>query len=89
MTAATRPAEGGQATGVARGQRATLIGRLGILAVAFGVAVAGSASAQRAPGAGPQSVAPIAEKLIDAVVNISTTQTVKGCLLYTSPSPRD
>jgi len=27
---------------------------------------------------GPQSVAPIAEKLLDAVVNISTTQTVKG-----------
>ena len=35
-----------------------------------------------APGAafaqGPQSVAPIAEKLLDAVVNISTTQTLKG-----------
>jgi serine protease Do len=28
--------------------------------------------------AGPQSVAPLAERLIDAVVNISTTQTVKG-----------
>ena len=28
--------------------------------------------------AGPQSVAPLAEKLIDAVVNISTSQTVKG-----------
>jgi serine protease Do len=27
---------------------------------------------------GPQSVAPVAEKLIDAVVNISTTQTIKG-----------
>ena len=27
---------------------------------------------------GPQSVAPIAEKLLDAVVNISTSQTVKG-----------
>jgi serine protease Do len=27
---------------------------------------------------GPQSVAPIAEKLIDAVVNISTSQTMKG-----------
>ncbi len=32
------------------------------------------AAAQR----GPQSVAPVAEKLIDAVVNISTSQTVKG-----------
>jgi serine protease Do len=27
---------------------------------------------------GPQSVAPVAEKLIDAVVNISTTQNIKG-----------
>ena len=27
---------------------------------------------------GPQSVAPLAERLIDAVVNISTSQTVKG-----------
>lgn len=27
---------------------------------------------------GPQSVAPLAEKLIDAVVNISTSQTIKG-----------
>lgn len=34
---------------------------------------------QGTPGrSGPQSVAPVAEKLIDAVVNISTTQTVKG-----------
>ncbi len=32
------------------------------------------AAAQR----GPQSIAPVAEKLIDAVVNISTTQTTKG-----------
>ena len=31
-----------------------------------------------AQGRGPQSVAPIAEKLIDAVVNISTSQTLKG-----------
>ncbi len=27
---------------------------------------------------GPQSVAPVAERLLDAVVNISTTQTIKG-----------
>ena len=27
---------------------------------------------------GPTSVAPVAEKLIDAVVNISTSQTLKG-----------
>ena len=40
----------------------------------------GPAQAQLAPTQqrGPQSVAPIAEKLIDAVVNISTSQTVKG-----------
>ena len=43
---------------------------------ALGAALAGwvPADAQR----GPQSVAPIAEKLIDAVVNISTTQIAKG-----------
>jgi len=35
------------------------------------------AGSQTAPH-GPTSVAPLAEKLIDAVVNISTTQTVKG-----------
>ncbi len=51
---------------------------IGILAGA-GVALvatyaAGPVLAQR----GPQSVAPIAEKLIDAVVNIATSQTVKG-----------
>ncbi len=38
------------------------------------LATAFPAAAQR----GPQSVAPVAEKLIDAVVNISTTQTTKG-----------
>ncbi len=31
-----------------------------------------------AQAAGPTSVAPVAEKLIDAVVNISTSQTIKG-----------
>jgi serine protease Do len=38
-------------------------------------------SAMSSPGharSGPQSVAPVAEKLIDAVVNISTTQAAKG-----------
>jgi len=39
----------------------------------------GSAVGQRGIfGAGPQSVAPLAERLIDAVVNISTTQIAKG-----------
>ncbi len=42
--------------------------------VALAVMCVQPALAQR----GPQSVAPIAEKLIDAVVNISTTQTAKG-----------
>ena len=43
----------------------------GILAAML---IATPATAQR----GPQSVAPVAEKLIEAVVNISTSQTVKG-----------
>ncbi len=47
---------------------------LASLSVALIVA-AGSAAAQTN---GPKSVAPVAEKLIDAVVNISTSQTVKG-----------
>lgn len=47
------------------------------------VAVLSAALAAAAPTelparGGPQSVAPLAEKLIDAVVNISTSQTVKG-----------
>jgi len=54
-------------------------GKLIAAALALGLvaplaAPAPHALAQR----GPQSVAPIAEKLIDAVVNISTSQTVKG-----------
>jgi serine protease Do len=44
------------------------------LGVAAALALVVPAQAQR----GPQTVAPIAEKLIDAVVNISTSQTVKG-----------
>ncbi len=46
-----------------------------MLALAGTAVGAGSAGAQQY---GPQSVAPIAEKLIDAVVNISTTQIAKG-----------
>jgi serine protease Do len=47
---------------------------------AFGaVALSGALLAFDASArSGPQSVAPLAEKLIDAVVNISTSQTVKG-----------
>ena len=47
---------------------------LAVLALSALVAGAGPATAQR----GPQSVAPVAEKLIDAVVNISTSQVAKG-----------
>ncbi len=43
-----------------------------------GLALVSVLSAATAQQRGPQSVAPIAEKLIDAVVNISTSQTVKG-----------
>jgi len=50
--------------------RLAALAALGLIAVASPPA----AIAQR----GPQSVAPIAEKLFDAVVNISTTQAVKG-----------
>ena len=60
-----------------RSRRLRAIVLAGLLGTAISsglVAGAGPAEAQR----GPQSVAPIAEKLIDAVVNISTSQTVKG-----------
>lgn len=45
-----------------------------VAAAAGGILAAGPASAQQ----GPPSVAPIAETLIDAVVNVSTTQIAKG-----------
>ncbi|MGE3231524.1 MAG: Do family serine endopeptidase, partial [Hyphomicrobium sp.] len=49
---------------------------LALVAIAAaGLALAGPASAQYS---GPQSVAPVAEKLIDAVVNISTSQIARG-----------
>jgi serine protease Do len=56
------------------GQRAALLAiaaLLSVLAVLFAPAIAQSRG-------GPPSVAPIAEKLIEAVVNISTNQTLKG-----------
>src|SRR5262249_8143318 len=46
----------------------------GALAATALVEVTGAGAQSR----GPQSVAPIAEKLVSAVVNISTSQTVKG-----------
>jgi serine protease Do len=47
---------------------------IAVVLAAWTMVLAHPAAAQR----GPQSVAPVAEKLIDAVVNISTTQTTKG-----------
>ena len=52
--------------------------RVATLALLAAVTCAGPAMAQLSPRGGPQSVAPLAEKLLDAVVNISTSQTVKG-----------
>jgi len=49
---------------------------VGLGAAALLLATLGPASSQTPRG--PSSVAPVAEKLIDAVVNISTTQTLKG-----------
>jgi len=46
-------------------------------AAALLLMLAPATSQTRGPG-GPSSVAPVAEKLIDAVVNISTSQTLKG-----------
>ena len=52
---------------------------IGLVASAgVAVVVALSSMPAGAQQRGPQSVAPIAEKLIEAVVNISTSQTVKG-----------
>jgi serine protease Do len=48
-----------------------------VLALALGVALPALAW-PAAHAAGPATVAPVAEKLIDAVVNISTSQTIKG-----------
>jgi serine protease Do len=46
----------------------------GVALAIMGLAAAPASAQQR----GPQSVAPVAEKLIDAVVNISTSQIAKG-----------
>jgi serine protease Do len=47
-------------------------------AAAATVLLAGPGTGPSVAQRGPQSVAPVAEKLIDAVVNISTTQVAKG-----------
>lgn len=60
------------------GRRAAAAGwaSAALMAVAsLAMGLAGPAAAQQR---GPQSVAPVAEKLIDAVVNISTSQIAKG-----------
>ena len=54
------------------------VGRRRLLVAAAALTLAGVAPNRLEAQRGPQSVAPIAEKLIDAVVNISTSQTVKS-----------
>jgi serine protease Do len=56
---------------------ASLLTRLPVTTVTLVCLILASAAGAQAR-TGPPSVAPIAEKLIDAVVNISTSQTVKG-----------
>ena len=51
---------------------------LALAAVAVALTAIPALDPTRAEAAGPVSVAPVAEKLIDAVVNISTSQTIKG-----------
>ena len=50
----------------------------GALGAAVLLTMLNPATSQVPRGGGPTSVAPVAEKLIDAVVNISTSQTMKG-----------
>src|SRR5262249_48831116 len=59
-----------------RRRSATLLG-LALLGAVAAVALP-LAEARSQSQNGPASVAPVAEKLVDAVVNISTTQTLKG-----------
>ncbi|MBB5754997.1 DegQ family serine endoprotease [Prosthecomicrobium pneumaticum] len=56
----------------------TVIRRLGLAAAAAGVLVLAAPIAPPALARGPDSVADLAEGLIDSVVNISTSQTVAG-----------
>ena len=57
-----------------RSRASAVLAAVLLAATGFSVVSPQPALAQR----GPQSVAPIAERLFDAVVNISTSQTVKG-----------
>ncbi|MGI9476918.1 MAG: Do family serine endopeptidase [Hyphomicrobiaceae bacterium] len=52
--------------------------RFWLVSLWLALAAAALLLAPRAEARGPVSVAPIAEKLVDAVVNISTSQSVKG-----------
>jgi serine protease Do len=62
-------ARGGGAIGLGEGLRLLVLGS------AFAMLTAVGATAQTR---GPQSVAPVAEQLIEAVVNVSTSQAIKG-----------
>jgi serine protease Do len=63
-------------------ERGTLVrpffGRSPALAAAFALLLLAGLAATPSPARGPDSVADVAEGLQDAVVNISTTQTLKG-----------
>ena len=50
----------------------------GLAGLGLWLLAAAAAPAMAQTRAGPQTVAPVVEKLIDAVVNISTKQTLKG-----------
>src|ERR1051325_12183516 len=54
------------------------IGRNCWAALLIGLAASFAAGGQAAPGKGPDSVADTAERVIDAVVNISTSQTIEA-----------
>jgi serine protease Do len=68
--------QAGATTGSMAGRLTILSLGLWLLSAALAVASLGPALAQGRSG--PPSVAPVAEKLVDAVVNISTKQTLKG-----------
>ena len=74
-TPSRRPNWGGAPAGRSVAQTAVL-GAAGFLLAL--VPAASQTQPQPSGHYGPTSVAPLAEKLLDAVVNISTSQTVKG-----------
>ncbi|HET6928634.1 MAG TPA: hypothetical protein VFI48_17420, partial [Hyphomicrobiaceae bacterium] len=75
-TPSRHPRRGGTPAASRRVVQTAVFGAAGLL-----LALAPAASQTQSPPSGhygPTSVAPLAEKLLDAVVNISTSQTVKG-----------